>query len=144
MEWAGAWQIGNVTATFLSAPLDPFCARVCACEPTYTCACTHAPQTRVVLPGSVRPSRTHICGCTFFLFTGRTPNVFTPIVAIKNHKFTSGRREEIKGGKKKKKNKEKEKKKKGTHAKRCVFCRIFTSSCYHSLSTTLAGEEINK
>lgn len=24
MEWAGAWQIGNVTATFLSAPLDPF------------------------------------------------------------------------------------------------------------------------
>lgn len=47
MEWAGAWQIGNVTATFLSAPLDPF---VHVWIHIHIHVYTHALQTYIVIP----------------------------------------------------------------------------------------------
>lgn len=85
MEWAGAWQIGNVTATFLSAPLDPFVhvlIHVHVHVRIYTRTANIHDYTSVSIS-----ARTHIQG---YIYLHINTQILTFIIA--NHKFNGGRK----------------------------------------------------
>lgn len=88
MEWAGAWQIGNVTATFLSAPLDPFVhvwIHVHVHVRIYTRTANIHDYTSVSIS-----ARTHIRG---YIYLHINTQILTFIIA--NHKFNGGRKKKM-------------------------------------------------